>query len=315
MHPYSNAWGRGGPLDQTPTPGPTRYQDYVDQYQALNDAWYDSWLNPVTPPIAVPDTQPEPLPPASTPYTDPAPAPTASSEGYGGGLDYGRGPSNPNSMSLGGMFSGPTTELFGDTQYSDIEPGALSMMGMSSGTGVVGTGPYAEIRDVVAFDPVSLGTGLIGSALAGPIGGTLAGYIGGQLNPHEVAVVDMGLTSAAHPNAIGVLRGNLAEPGLFSSRQLAAAQRAFTAAPPQLEIPSIPGANYGAPPSFGTHGGLAGGFPAGIGPNVDAGRGVVGGMGFGGASNRGGRGPGYGDRGFDADRSGGYANSGTGGFY
>ncbi len=315
-HPYSSAWGRGGPLDQTPTPGPTPYQDYVDQYQALNDAWYDSWLNPVPPSeIAVPETGPQPLAPAPTPASDPF-----SMGGGGGGGDAGSGvaggygsvPGNPNGMSLGGMFSGPTTELFGDTQYSDIEPGALSMMGLSSGTGIVGTGPYAEVRDVVAFDPASLGAGLIGSALGGPLGGALAGYIGGQLNPHEFGIVDMGLTSAAHPNAIGVMRGNLAEPGLFSSRQLAAAERAFMGAAPTLDLSGGPMSMGGYAPGFGGGSKAAQKGYSGpmTGPNSPAGGGGYGGPGSGGRG--GGFAPGFGPGSKAASKRGGRGGGGYG---
>ena len=257
MDPYSATWGRGGPLDQTPAPGPTPYQSYVDQYRALNDAWYDAWLNPV--PLPVPEA-PAPKPPAAapqTPYTDPAPRPTASTEGRGGGLDYGRGPSGVGGGSLAGMFSGPTGALFGSETFADLEPGMVGLGGVSLGTGITENlpGHYGDIHDVAVFDAGALAGGLLGG-LAGPLGSTVGGYLGGLATP-EVALGSTG--------RIGSVIDVLSDPSSYSNTAVQMAMDRF-----------------GQAPTLDLSGGPMGGGGRGMG-------------GFGGG--RGGRAPGYGDPG------------------
>ena len=286
MHPYSPAWGRGGPLDQTPAPGATPYQSYVDQYRALNDAWYDSWLNPAPPPVAEPSpSTPPSAAPAVTPYT--APPPVSSGEGYGGGLGYGSVPGTSGG-NIADMFSGPTGALFGDETFADLEPGMLGFGGVSIGTGLTEMSPTAELHDVAVMDPGALAGGMLGSAIAGPLGGLIGGYGLGFATP-EIALGSLG--------RFGSVIDVLSAPSNYSSTAVNMAQRAF-ANPPQLDLSGGPmgmgigpggaGMRGGAPDRGGNDRGMnqGGGFGGRSGGRSSGMRG--------GASDRG-----RGDRGFN----------------
>ena len=270
MHPYSPGWGRGGPLDQSPAPGVTPYQNYVDQYRALNDAWYDSWLNPVPPPAVEPSAPVAPsTAPAITPYT--APPPVSAGEGYGGGLGYGSVPGTSGG-NIADMFSGPTGALFGNETFADLEPGMVGVGGVSVGTGITPNAPrdyWGDLHDVAVLDPGATVGGLIGSAIAGPIGGLIAGRLGGYTTP-EIALGSLG--------QFGTGFDVLSNPSAYSDTAVSMAQSRFSE-PPQLDLRGGP---FGGGKSKGGFVGGDRGGPSGGGKGGGKGKGDKGGGGIGG---------------------------------
>ena len=181
-----------------------------------------------------------------------------------GGADPREGLVGPGRGSLD--FSGPTTALFGDETFSDIEPGMFGLGGFSIGTGITPNvpGDYGTVHDVVAFDPGAMIGGTLGNLAGGPIGGFLGGQLGGLATP-EVAVTS--LSGASAPTIVDVM----SNPSAFDDPTVGFAAERFSE-PPQL--------NLRGGPMDGQRG--RGGFAAGFGPGSKAAQKRGGGRGGGG---------------------------------